>query len=68
MVGLKMKYFVLKPEGSSFYAEASRAAMMAYAIEIAPHNVDLAKSLRDWVAEERDKNPLPDLETMREVQ
>lgn len=46
--GLKMKYFILKPEGDSNHAKASRIAMMVYADEIEEENPVLAKELRAW--------------------
>ena len=48
MSGLKMKYFVLKPEGSDRYAEASRKAMRAYASHIQLENKELGDELRKW--------------------
>jgi len=53
--GMKMKYFVLKPEGDNDYAEASRKAMMAYANSIKIENPVLADDLRNWVQMERIK-------------
>lgn len=50
--GLVMKYFVLKPKGHSPYAIASRAAMEAYAFQIAEVNSQLAIELREWVKRE----------------
>jgi len=48
-----MKYFVLKPGGSSAYAKASREAMIAYSFAIELENPELAKQLREWsLAEE----------------
>ena len=52
MDGLKMKYFVLKPNGDDRYAEASRKAMIAYSLHIQNENKELANSLRDWVFNE----------------
>jgi len=49
MEGLKLKYFVLKPDGDDEYAKASRIAMEAYAYEIYPSNPELAKDLLDWI-------------------
>ncbi len=49
--GLQMKYFVLKPRPKSAddpYANASHAAMFAYADMIEEHNPDLASELRQW--------------------
>jgi hypothetical protein len=51
--GLRMKYFVLKPEGDDEYAIASRMAMRAYAKEIEMFNLPLANDLRDWVEQEQ---------------
>ena len=53
MGGLQMKYFVLKPAGSSPYAKASRAAMREYARKIRDANPELATDLDAWEAEER---------------
>jgi hypothetical protein len=50
--GLEMKYFVLKPRGTSRYAEASRIAMTVYADHIAAENEELAKQLRSWSRKE----------------
>ncbi len=47
-MGLKMKYFVLKPGGVSPYAKASRMAMREYAKAIAEENPDLARELKEW--------------------
>jgi len=49
MDGLMMKYFVLKPMGSSPYSLASREAMRTYADNIEPYNSALAQDLRDWI-------------------
>lgn len=46
--GLKMKYFVLKPEGNSQHARASRLAMRAYAAAIKPYDESLSISLYKW--------------------
>ena len=54
MEGLKMKYFVLKPEGEDKYAEAARDAMRAYANTINQENPVLAKELREWAQKEMD--------------
>ncbi|MCK5605333.1 hypothetical protein KAR91_25800 [Candidatus Pacearchaeota archaeon] len=48
MEGLKMKYFVLKPEGDNIYSEASRKAMRAYAMHVQSENMELADELREW--------------------
>jgi len=50
--GLKMKYFVLKPEGNDEYARASRVAMRAYATSIKMIDPELTKNLRDWADKE----------------
>lgn len=52
MNGLLMKYFVLKPRGMDWHANASRAAMLAYADVISGHEPELAKELRAWVQQE----------------
>jgi hypothetical protein len=46
--GLKMKYFVLKPEGNDEYAKASRKAMFVYASSIQLFNPELADDLFKW--------------------
>ena len=46
--GLYIKYFVLKPNGSSEYSKASRAAMLAYADAIEKTNKRLSNQLIDW--------------------
>lgn len=46
--GLKMKYFVLKPEGDDVHAKASRAAMRRYAQIMEEANPTLAAEVRDW--------------------
>lgn len=51
MSGLKMKYFVLKPDGDDQYAEASRDAIIAYARCIDDYNSELAEDLYYWVDE-----------------
>lgn len=53
--GLKMKYFILKPEGDGPYAQASRAAMTIYAVSIKEENPVLAKELEDWARDENFK-------------
>jgi len=55
MDGLLMKYFVLKPNGKDAYAQASRAAMRAYANAIEAVNLELADSLQEWVQLENAK-------------
>ncbi len=52
MTGLIMKYFVVKPEGSDPYAQASREAMRAYAHSIDGTNHELAFELIEWVVKE----------------
>ena len=54
MSGLKLKYFVVKPEGRSVYAVASRQAIRAYADEIEKHDPKFAKDLREWAQKELD--------------
>ena len=53
MNGLKMKYFVLKPAGNDAYAQASRAAMKAYAEAIKDENVQLNHDLHMWAINEQ---------------
>lgn len=48
---LQMKYFVLKPRGTSPYHVASRAALRAYADSILPANPQLSQEIHDWVKE-----------------
>ena len=50
-VGLKMKYFVLKPYGTDAYAIASRQAIMEYSRSIEKTNEQLATDLRVWVVD-----------------
>ena len=50
-VGLKMKYFVLKPYGKDAYAVASRKAIMEYSNSIEKTNERLATDLRCWVVD-----------------
>ena len=59
MKGLDLKYFVLKPKGDNEYAEASRAAMLAYANSIEKTNSKLANDLVGWV-----HNELPSFPSM----
>ena len=49
-VGLKMKYFVLKPSLKNAYGKASMKALETYEIEIASTNPRLAEDLRMWRA------------------
>ena len=51
-MGLKLKYFVLKPAGCDAHARASRAAMEAYADEIELHDPELANQLYIWALDE----------------
>lgn len=51
-LGLIMKYFVLKPHGTSPYHRASRAAMRAYAHAIEEGDSRLADDLLTWVKRE----------------
>jgi hypothetical protein len=46
--GLLMKYFVLKPKGTSLHARASRRAMRSYAALIEQENQQFADELRAW--------------------
>ena len=46
--GLKMKYFVLKPNGNDQYARASREALFAYAEAIRSTNKKLSDDLFAW--------------------
>jgi len=48
MIGLVMKYFVLKPEKDTPYGRASRNAMLTYAADIESENPALARDLRAW--------------------
>ncbi|WBC28402.1 terminase large subunit [Rhodobacteraceae phage LS06-2018-MD05] len=66
MAGLKMKYFVLKPEGNDIYAEASRMAMREYANTIASVNIEFATEIKEWVTaidpeREQENELLPDV-------
>ena len=49
MDGLKMKYFVLRPDKNDDHAFASRMAIRAYAAHIRKGNPQLAKDLNKWV-------------------
>lgn len=49
MEGLKMKYFVLKPEGEDPYSRASRMAMGVYAEAIKEFDKPLADALWEWL-------------------
>lgn len=55
MDGLLLKYFVLKPGGTSTHAEASRAAMLSYAAVVERDNPTFARELREWVRREEPK-------------
>ena len=57
-IGLDMKYYVLKPQGSDAYAKASRLAMLVYAEYIETHNPNLAKELIVWCRKEFDNTKL----------
>lgn len=49
-MGLKLKYFVINPSSSDEnFAAASRAALLAFANEIADTDKELANDLRNWV-------------------
>jgi len=50
MDGLKLKYFVLKPEGTDIFAEASRRAMREYAntIRRVGDNKAFSDEIREW--------------------
>jgi len=50
---LRMKYFVLKPQGDDIYALASRLAIDTYALAVEDVDPKLAKELRAWVDLER---------------
>ena len=50
--GIQLKYFVLKPAGTSMHAHASRIAMDAYADIIKGVDMDLARALRTWARRE----------------
>ena len=53
--GLVMKYFILKPAGSSIFAFASRRAMQTYARTIQEYHPTLAGDLFKWADEEQMK-------------
>lgn len=65
MAGLKMKYFVLKPEGDDEYALASREAMANYAAVIRDTNPKLAKDLEKWVRKESAAVSFPEFDDNR---
>ena len=50
--GVYHKYFVLKPKGNSLHSRASRAAMRAFAAEVAADQPQMAHDLRDWAHRE----------------
>lgn len=50
--GLQMKYFVLKPKGTDWYAQASREAMQTFADSCRDENPDLADDLELWISNE----------------
>jgi hypothetical protein len=52
---LVLKYFVLKPAGTSVHALASRRALLVYADIIERENHTLAQEIRDWVRKEHEK-------------
>lgn len=54
--GLVMKYFILKPNGDTPHAKASRAAMEAYAFVIKEENPKLASEIQEWVRRELKKH------------
>ena len=54
-MSLEMKYFVLKPKGTSQFAKASRAAMRTFAQSMHGHNAEwdlLAKDVKAWAERE----------------
>jgi hypothetical protein len=66
-MGLKMKYFVLKPKAkfrTDAYALASQCAMREYAKVIREDDSELADSLEEWAAQEAlSQTRAPRLET-----
>ena len=54
--GIRMKYFVLKPEGNNEHARASRMAMLAYADSIWQTAPVLAQEIREWAFMEEGKS------------
>lgn len=56
MEGLKLKYFVLKPEGTNLHAQACREAMRTYACIIEQENPLFAQEIIEWVDHEELKN------------
>ena len=60
MSGLKLKYFVLKPQSKTYndpYACASRNALRAYAESISPINHSLSQDLLIWIDSEMARVP-----------
>ena len=58
-MGLKMKYFVLKPRSKyrdDPWARASRRALEAFAESIEPTDSDCAAALREWQVTEAVRN------------
>lgn len=53
-MALEMKYFVLKPKGTTEYSTASRKAMRTYADQIQFINPGLCRDLREWADREND--------------
>jgi len=66
MSGIMLKYFVLKPKGTSQFAKASRAAMRTFAQAMRgdgpDHNNELAQDVRDWAEAEAILAERPKLE------
>lgn len=52
---MELKYFTLKPRGTTPYARASRAAMRTFAAEIEQDNLKLSAEVKQWVHEEERK-------------
>ena len=50
--GLKLKYFVVRPEGNDTHARASRAALRTYSAVILKENEQLSKDIEIWVTKE----------------
>lgn len=49
---LKLKYFVLKPNGTDIYAKASREAMRTYANVIEDIDPIFHDDLKEWISYE----------------
>ena len=64
MTGLKLKHFVLKPEGNDIYARASQLALRTYALYIRNKNPQFSKDLIEWA----DKEMLKSLKTKENEQ